>query len=95
MTADSFVSIIITQLTDPFRIGLLAALLFTTVRNAPVTGWVVPLGAGLTFVAFIIATMFPKAGLTTLDATVSGLAANAIIMSILFVGYLVWQRFQK
>ena len=46
--------ILIAQLTDPFRLGLVVALVATMLRTQQVTGRVLPLIAGLIFVAAII-----------------------------------------
>lgn len=70
----------ISQLTDPFRIGLIVALVLTTLRNAGVSGMVVPLLAGLVFVAVIIpATM--QGGADPLRIAV-GLGANLVILAV-------------
>ena len=42
------------QLADPFRIGLLIALIATTQRTVAATGKVIPLLAGIVFVAVLI-----------------------------------------
>ncbi|MGL4405631.1 MAG: hypothetical protein ACRCT6_07730, partial [Notoacmeibacter sp.] len=91
MIFGDFVALVASQLVDPFRIGLIGALIYTTIRNSAVTGWLVPLGAGLLFVAYIIAIMFPKAGQTTLLAVGSGLVANFVIAGIGLTGLFVWQ----
>lgn len=71
--------LLISQLTDPFRIGLIVALVLTALRNAAVSGMAIPLAAGVVFVAVIIpATMeggidAPRIGM--------GIAANVIILA--------------
>jgi hypothetical protein len=92
---DGFSALIASLLLDPFRIGLMAALLFTTIRNAAVTGWLVPFGAGMVFVAFVIATAFPAPGQSTAVATVWGIAANAILAALMFGALAAWRRFGK
>ena len=95
MLPDDFIAIILSQLTDPFRIGLVAALIYTTIGNAAATGWFVPLAAGIVFVAVIIATTLPKAGETLTVTTVAGVFSNTIITATLFAGLFVWRRFSK
>ncbi len=95
MIPDDFGVIIVTQLTDPFRIGLIAALIYTTLRNLAVTGWLVPLAAGIVFVAFIIAITMPNAGQTQAVVISTGVVSNVIIAAILFGGLYVWRRFSK
>jgi hypothetical protein len=95
MTPDNFTTIVLSQLTDPFRIGLIAALVYTTIRNAGVTGWLVPLAAGIVFVAFIIAVTMPSAGLTQAAVILAGVVSNAIIAAVIFGALFLWQRFSK
>lgn len=49
-----FTDLLLSQLTDPFRIGLIMALLYTTLRNRAVTGQIGPLLLGIAFVAIVI-----------------------------------------
>lgn len=66
-------------LVDPFRVVLLIGLVLTQRRTAAVTGMVLPLAAGLVFVAFIIPLTMgfgAEAGLT--KAVLAGLVANVI-----------------
>ena len=95
MTANDFVLIIFTQLTDPFRIGLLAALIYTTIRNSSITGWFVPMAAGIVFVAFITAVTMPSGGQSQAVVISAGVASNAIIVAILFCALYLWRRFSK
>ena len=84
------------QITDPFRIGLLIALLFTTARTAEVTGKIIPLLAGLIFVAVLIpATLAPVPGTAWPVAVGVGLAANAVILAVLLAGYSLIRRFRR
>jgi hypothetical protein len=75
------------QLTDVFRIGLLAALLFTTEKTRSQTGVVLPLLAGIVFVAVVIATTMPVAGVSQMQAIISGLFANALLAGIMWFGW--------
>jgi drug/metabolite transporter (DMT)-like permease len=86
---------LLSQLLDPFRIGLLVALLFTTIRNAAATGWALPLVAGIAFVAYIIAMAFPVANQSIWHATGVGLVSNAVIVALLFALWSAYRRFQK
>ena len=49
-----FVNILISQLADPFRIGLLVALLFTAQSSSGALNRWLPIGLGLVFVAVLI-----------------------------------------
>ena len=95
MIPDNFAAIIASQLADPFRIGLIAALIYTTIRNSGVTGWLVPLAAGIVFVAFIIAVTMPSGGQTQAVVISAGVVSNAIIAAILFGALFIWRRFSK
>ncbi len=81
------------QATDVFRIGLLVALMLTTLRNRPITGTVLPLAAGALFVAVII----PLTGATPRPEPVatqvlSGLLVNAAYIAIGLALWSLWQR---
>ena len=81
------------QATDVFRIGLLVALMLTTLRNRPITGTVLPLAAGALFVAVII----PLSGATPRPEPVatqvlSGLLVNAAYIAIGLALWSLWQR---
>jgi hypothetical protein len=85
-------TLLMTQLTDIFRVGLLAGLVYTTERTRAQTGIVLPLVAGILFVAIIIASTMPLANVTTVNAVLSGLVANSIIIAVLWV---IWLAFKK
>jgi hypothetical protein len=75
--------LLVQQLTDPFRIGLIVALMLTAVRTQAVTGTIVPLLAGLLFVAVIIpTTLGPPGGAGLWPAVATGLVANAILLAV-------------
>jgi hypothetical protein len=95
MNPEDLLAVIASQLTDPFRIGLLAALIYTTIRNAAVTGWIVPLASGIVFVAFIIAVTMPSAGLPQTVVISAGIISNSIIAAIISCGLFLWRRFFK
>lgn len=77
-------TLLMSQVTDIFRIGLLCGLLYTTERTRAQTGTLVPLLAGIVFVAVIIATTMPVTGIPVVQSITSGLVANAIIMSVIW-----------
>jgi hypothetical protein len=90
-----YIPIITAQLTDPFRIGLIAALIYTTIRTAAVTGWFVPLAAGIVFVAFIIAMTMPVGEQSQAVVISAGVVSNAIIAGLMFGALLIWRKFSK
>ncbi|MCA3505740.1 MAG: hypothetical protein IOD01_00340 [Rhodobacter sp.] len=88
--------VFLAQLADPFRIGLLIALIATTMRTVTVTGKVIPLLAGAVFVAVLIpATLSPPQGVTMQVAAGVGLAANAVILAVLLAGYALFRRIRR
>lgn len=76
------IDLIQTQLLDPFRIGLIAALVFTMFRTQAATGTFVPLAAGVVFVAVILATTMPTTASSVTEAVLAGLVSNLIILGI-------------
>lgn len=87
-----YTTLFTTQLTDLFRVGLLAALIYTTENTRAQTGVVIPLLAGIVFVAVIIAMTMPIAGVPMSQAIISGLAANACLLAVL---WLIWTTAKK
>jgi hypothetical protein len=80
------------QLTDIFRIGLLVGLFITIQRTLAQTGYLIPIIAGLIFVAIIIPSTMPNPGIEFWPAAITGFAANAVIFAVI---WLVWQAFNR
>lgn len=82
------------QLTEPFRIGLLLALFVTMLRTRANTGIWTPLAIGVVFVAVVIPVTRvsgpAKAPLLTEIGT--GLVANAVWMAVIVGLWLLWER---
>ncbi len=81
------------QLTDVFRIGLLIALFFTTLRNRAATGFVVPLLAGAVFVAAVIPAGM-GGGAPFLPAFAAGLVSNALLLAAIAGLWRIAQQFR-
>jgi len=86
------------QLTDLFRIGLLIALIYTTLQNRAQTGLWLPLLTGALFVAVILpSTMGLGAanslGLWTVIAV--GMVANCLILAVALAGWMIYQRSRR
>ena len=78
----AFTELLASQLTDLFSIGLMVALVFTAWRNRMATGWVLPLIAGVVFVAVIIPSTMQSQSVEPLWRLVAtGIAANVIILA--------------
>ena len=72
--------LVLIQLTDLFRIGLIIGLVVTMHRTAAVTGRVFPLLLGTVFVAFMLPTTMPSKSVVFTDAVLAGLVSNTIIL---------------
>jgi hypothetical protein len=83
------------QLADPFRIGLILALVATTVRTRKVSGTLLPLLAGMTFVAVIIpATISPPGDEGMVQSFATGFAANLVILAVAMGLWQVYLHFR-
>ena len=77
--------LVLSQLTDLFRIGLIIALVVTMHRTAAVTGRVLPLVLGVLFVAAMLPATMPSASASRTDAILAGLVSNTIILAVVLV----------
>jgi hypothetical protein len=82
-----------TQLTDVFRIGLIIALVVTTLRTQSVTGTILPLLAGVVFVAVIIPMTMPATE-PAWRVIGTGLVANLILLAVAMAALQVYRRFR-
>ena len=89
-------TILIEQLADPFRIGLLVALLFTAANSrGPLNRWL-PIALGLVFVAVLIPTAMASDEVEPVTAQIGvGLFANAIILGILLGSQALFDRLRR
>ena len=88
--------LLISQLTDLFRIGLIIALVFTTTRNQAITGKIVPLIAGVVFVAVIIpATLQPVSSDAFWRLVGVGVLANLIILAIVLAAWAAISKLRR
>lgn len=74
--------VFLAQLSDPFRIGLVIALMLTMLRTAAVTGKVVPLIAGVVFIAVLIPTTLQTGQGDLLTAVAAGLASTSLLLAV-------------
>ena len=90
------IDILTGQLSDLFRIGLIIALVITTTRNAAVTGKIIPLIAGVVFVAVIIPVTLQTATAEPLSRLVMvGIGANLILLAAVLGLFELLQRLRK
>lgn len=82
-----------TQLADPFRIGLVIALIATAERTREATGTLVPLLLGAGFIAVLI-PLTTQAGAAGLDlrAMATGFGANLILVAVALG---IWRLVQR
>lgn len=86
------------QLIDPFRIGLIIALLYTAERNKAATGMALPLVAGLVFVAVILPSTMglgAAAALPLWQIIGVGIVANITILAVVMAGWRIVQRVRR
>ncbi|GLS85511.1 hypothetical protein GCM10010873_04840 [Cypionkella aquatica] len=87
--------LLISQLSDPFRIGLLIALFITMLRTRAASGVWVPLAAGAVFVAVILPSTMPNpSGMPLAQLIAVGVAANVVILAIILAAWTLFQRFR-
>ncbi len=86
--------LLISQLTDVFRIGLIVALVVTMHRTSAVTGRLIPLVAGIVFVAVILPTTMPGASTTLTEAVTVGVLSNLIILAFVWIVAVAIKRFR-
>ena len=90
------IDILTGQLSDLFRIGLIIALVITTTRNAAVTGKIIPLIAGVVFVAVIIPVTLQTATAEPLSRLIAvGIGANLILLAAVMALFELLQRLRK
>ena len=88
--------LLLSHLSDPFRIGLLIALFYTMLRTQAASGTIAPLAAGAVFVAVLI----PLVAQTTLvvpfwQAVVVGIVANVILLAVILGAWTLYLRFKR
>ncbi len=74
------IDLVLSQLTDLFRIGLMLALVVTMLRTSAVTGRVLPLALGVVFVAVMLPSTMTRGSASLIDAILAELVSNLIIL---------------
>ena len=88
--------LLLSQLSDPFRIGLLIALFITMLRTRTASGIWVPLAAGVVFVAVILPTTMQNTLAAPLSQVIGvGVLANVVIVALIMAGWEVYQRVRR
>ena len=90
-----FVNILMSQLADPFRIGLLVALLFTAQSSSGALNRWLPIGIGLVFVAVLIPTALASDGEPVSAEIGVGFVSNAAVVALLLAAQRLYERVRK
>lgn len=89
-----FLDLYLAQLIDPFRIGLLAALLVTAANTAPNLNRWIPIALGIVFVAVLIPYSFGTSDdIAKAFAVGVGLISNITLLTVLLGAKALYQRF--
>ncbi|OYX20254.1 MAG: hypothetical protein B7Z04_06800 [Rhodobacterales bacterium 32-66-9] len=86
------IELVQSQLLDPFRIGLIVALVFTMLRTRAATGTLLPLALGVVFVAVILPSTRGTGTVGLIQTVLAGLASNAIILGIVMALAVFFRR---
>lgn len=89
------IDLVLSQLTDIFRIGLIVALVVTMRRTSAVTGRVLPLALGVFFVAVILPTTLRSQQVALTDAVLAGLVSNVIILGVVLAAAVLVERLRR
>ncbi|MFD1745936.1 hypothetical protein ACFSE1_10735 [Rhizobium helianthi] len=90
------IEILTGQLIDPFRIGLVFFLLMTALRTRETMGLTMPLAMGVVFIAILLPmTTAADASADKIRAVAMGVLANAIILGVFLLGWLVWLKSKR
>jgi hypothetical protein len=89
------IDIIISQLADPFRIGLLVALLFTAQNTSGTLNRWLPIGLGLVFVAVLIPTALASDGAPVAAEIGVGVVSNTAVLALLLAAQALYERVRK
>ena len=89
------IDLVLSQLSDLFRIGLLIALVITMLRTSAVTGRALPLVMGVLFVAVILPTTMPSGTASVSDAILAGLISNSLITGLIIAVAAVFTRLRR
>ena len=84
--------LILWQVADPFRIGLLVGLIVTAARTQGAGGLIVPLIAGAVFIAAIIPMTLKPAGEDVLRQVATGIVVNGLYLALYYGLRALWQR---
>jgi len=79
------VDLFLAQLVDPFRIGIVIALMFTMMRTQGATGTWLPLIAGVAFISVLIPTTLAAGKGDLITAILVGLVSTSVLVGAAMV----------
>lgn len=80
------------QIADPFRLGMLFFLVMTARNTAAATGMVLPIAAGIVFVAVIIPLTFAPDDANFWNHVVAGLVTNSAVAAVVLAIFAIYDR---
>lgn len=90
---------LVSQLLDPFRIGLVLFLFLTALRTRAAMGLATPLAVGVLFVAVLLPLTTGANAATDnaakLTAMACGIVSNAILLGCFISAWAVWKRVRQ
>ena len=85
---------LVSQLTDPFRIGLIFFMFLTALRTRDTVGFAMPLVLGVVFVAVLLPMTTGANTALGRDVPIRaigfGIFSNAIILGTIAAGWTIW-----
>ncbi|HEV7416198.1 hypothetical protein [Tianweitania sediminis] len=92
-------ALLVSQLTDIFRIGMIVFLALTAARTATATqtraGRAAPLILGVLFIAVLIPVTFYRGAPDLLAQILMGVASNTLILAAVLGILRLWRRMQR
>jgi len=73
----------LSQITDPFRIGLTVMMLFTASRTADAVGYWIPLALGVVFISVLIPTSMSADDGDVARQIAMGLVSTALLLGVM------------
>jgi hypothetical protein len=88
--------IVLSQLMDPFRIGLIFFLLLTALRTRANMGLWMPLAMGVVFIAILIPlTTAAESTVNRFEAIGLGIVSNGLILAVMLAGWSIARKIRR
>lgn len=87
---------VLSQLMDPFRIGLIFFLLLTALRTRANMGLWMPLAMGVVFIAILIPlTTAAEATVNRFEAIGLGIVSNGLILGVMLAAWSIARKIRR